>query len=161
MIPGKILQFLDRANVGFAGTRDPNLVPHGHRVSGWAVSKDGRRVTAFISRSWTAHLLESLLDNGQFAMTTEEYPAHEAYQFKGRYVGHRPVTAADIETVDRVRDRFVKALRPFSPPNSDLPLLAFIPEPEVAVEFEVREIFVQTPGPGAGVRIVPPAESAP
>jgi hypothetical protein len=36
---------------------------------------------------------------------------------------------------------------------------AFTSKPVVAVEFEVSEIYVQTPGPGAGARIVPPAEA--
>jgi len=36
---------------------------------------------------------------------------------------------------------------------------AFVSTPALAVEFEVSEIFVQTPGPGAGARIVPPAEA--
>ena len=37
-------------------------------------------------------------------------------------------------------------------------LNAYIQVPGVAVEFEVREIYLQTPGPGAGTRLVPPAE---
>jgi hypothetical protein len=37
-------------------------------------------------------------------------------------------------------------------------LSAFILRPALAVEFEVREIFMQTPGPGAGTRLVPPAD---
>jgi hypothetical protein len=159
MIPGKIIRFLDRANVAFAGTRDRNLVPHGHRVSGWVVGVDGRTLTALIPDVSRPHLLESLLDNGQFSMTTEEFPAHEAYQFKGRYVGHRPVGPSDVEAADRTRERFLKALRPMYPPEAERPILSFIPEPGIAVEFEVHEIFVQTPGPGAGARLLPPPES--
>jgi len=29
-------------------------------------------------------------------------------------------------------------------------------EPALAVEIQVEEIFLQTPGPGAGTRLVPP-----
>src|SRR5688572_31832727 len=29
--------------------------------------------------------------NGQLALTVEDFPAHETYQFKGRYLRHRPV----------------------------------------------------------------------
>ncbi|MBM2823880.1 MAG: hypothetical protein HW413_2626, partial [Thermoleophilia bacterium] len=36
---------------------------------------------------------------------------------------------------------------------------AFISTPGLAVEFEVFEIYLQTPGPGAGTRLVPPAEA--
>jgi hypothetical protein len=43
-------------------------------------------------------------------------------------------------------------------PDAEHLLRAFIPRPALAVEFEVREVFVQTPGPGAGARLVPPPE---
>jgi hypothetical protein len=35
---------------------------------------------------------------------------------------------------------------------------AFIVNPSLAVEFEVLEVYLQTPGPGAGTRLVPPPE---
>ena len=39
MIPGKIVRFLEQhANLAFAGTRDRDRVPYGHRVSGWHVN---------------------------------------------------------------------------------------------------------------------------
>jgi hypothetical protein len=155
MIPGKIVRFLERANVAFAGTRDRNLVPHGHRVSGWTVSADARRLTVLVPELSRPHLVESLTDNGQFSMTTEEYPSHEAYQFKGRYVRHRLVRPDEIDAVDRIRERFLKLVQPFFPPGSEGPIQAFVQAPSIAVELEVLEIFVQTPGPGAGTRLVP------
>lgn len=160
MIPERFVKFLEqRANIAFAGTRDRDLVPHGHRVSGWIVGADGYRVTAFVPIQYTPHLIESLGDNGQFALTVEAFPSHETYQFKGRYVGHRPVQADDIEVVDRIRERFVKSVRPILADVSEPALKAFTPNPSLAVDFEVREIFLQTPGPRAGTRLVPLAES--
>src|SRR6187402_2921836 len=49
MIPGKIVRFVEQqANTALAGTRDRNLVPSGHRVSGWQFDAEGRTLTAFI-----------------------------------------------------------------------------------------------------------------
>ena len=81
MIPGNTIRFLERANVSHAGTRNRDLVPHGHRVSAWSVGSDGRTLTVLIPEQGLAHLIESLEDNGQFSITIEEYPTHEAYQF--------------------------------------------------------------------------------
>jgi hypothetical protein len=160
VIPGKIVRFLEQyANVAFAGTRDRARVPHGHRVSGWRIGAGGRTLTVFIPEQFTAHLVESLEDNGQLAVTVEEFPSHETYQFKGRYLRHRPLQQEDVEIVDRIRERFVRNLRPI---YSDVPenlLRALVVKPRLAVEFEVMEIYLQTPGPGAGVRLVPPAEA--
>ena len=159
MIPGKILRFLsEHANVAFAGTRDRRLVPYGHRVSGWRVGADQRTMTAFIPEQGTPRLIESLEDNGEFALTVEEFPSHETYQFKGRYLRHRPPDRDDIETHNTIRKRFVKSIRPLYADVPENIWNAFVLKPSLAVEFEVLEIFLQTPGPGAGTRLVPPPE---
>jgi hypothetical protein len=156
VIPDKITRFLDQANLAFAGTRNRELVPRGHRVSGWRLGADGRTLTAIISEQYTDHLVESLEDNGEFALTVEEFPSHETYQFKGRYRSHRPLQDEDLHAVDRIRDRFVKGMRHLYADAPEPLLKAFILRPSMAVEFEVREVYLQTPGPGAGTRLVPP-----
>jgi hypothetical protein len=158
-MPGRILRFLEHhANIAFAGTRSRELVPCGHRVSGWFVDAGGRTLTALIAEHFTTNLVESLRDNGELAVTVEEFPTHETYQFKGRYLRHRSVVPEDIAVVDRIRDRFLKGLRHVYSDAPELLLDAYFQAPALAVEFEVCEIFVQTPGPGAGARLVPPAE---
>jgi hypothetical protein len=159
MIPGKILRFLEQhANIAFAGTRDRDLVPYGHRVSGWRVDANQGTITAFVPAEFTPRLLESLRENGELAVTVEEFPSHETYQFKGRYVGDRALRPDDVEIVDRIRKRFVRSLRPIYADVPEDALNAFVSDASLAIEFEVLEIFLQTPGPGAGTRIVPPAE---
>ena len=111
-IPGRVLRFLEQyANLAFAGTRSRELVPYGHRVSGWVVGDGGQTLVALIPESSTSHLLESLQDNGELALTVEEFPSHETYQFKGRYLRHRRVQPGDAAVVDRIRERFVKGVR--------------------------------------------------
>ena len=159
MIPGKIVRFLEQyANVAFAGTRDRDLVPYGHRVCGWRVGADQRTMTAFIPEEFRPKLIESLRENGEMALTVEEFPSHETYQFKGRYIRDRDVLHDDVEIVDRIRRRFVRSLRPLMAHAPEEALNAFVAKPSLAVEFEVLEIYLQTPGPGAGTRLIPPVE---
>jgi hypothetical protein len=159
MIPGKIIRFLEQyANVGIAATRTHELRPHGHRVCGWHVGDGGRTLTVLLAEPLT-HLLESLDDNGQIALTVEEIPSHETYQFKGRYLGRRAVEPVDLEAVERTRERFVRGIQPIYPDVPLVSLRSFTYKPSLAVEFEVREVYLQTPGPGAGARIFPPAEA--
>jgi hypothetical protein len=161
MIPAKIIRFLeDRANTGFAGTRDVNLVPCGHRVSGWQTDADGRTLIALIPPASATRLVDALLENGRIACTFEEVGTHETYQIKGRYLSHRPVRPAEIDVASRLRDRFAKGLYSLYPDERLVGLLkASIPMPSLAVEIEVHEVFVQTPGPGAGARIAPPPDA--
>jgi hypothetical protein len=74
-------------------------------------------------------------------------------------VRHRPVQRDDIDIVDRIRERFMKSMRAVFPVVPEGIVGSFISKPALAVEFEVSAIYVQTPGPGAGARIVPPAEA--
>jgi hypothetical protein len=159
LIPGKLVRFLDQyANVAFAGIRDGTLVPFGHRVSGWQVSVDQRTMTVLLPDEFLERVVESLQQNGELALTVEEFPSHETYQFKGRYLRHRELQEDDGDIVDRVRRRFVKSMRPIFPDAPEDVLKAFVSPPSLAVEFEVLEIYLQTPGPGAGTRLVPPME---
>ena len=161
-IPGRILKFLEQhANVGFAGTRSRELVPYGHRVSGWLIEARRSTLTALIAESSTANLVESLQDNGEFALTVEEFPSHETYQFKGQYVSHRAIEPEDLEVADRTRRRFLKSVRHLYPDSLGPLLNSLFQTPGVAVEFEVREIFLQTPGPAAGTRLAPPSQEVP
>jgi hypothetical protein len=155
MIPEKIVRFLERANVSQAGSRDRNLVPHGHRVSGWRLGPDGQTLTVLIPEGSCRHLVESLEDNGRFSVTIDEYPAHEAYQFKGQYLRHRPVDGDDLEAAHQLRERFLRSVIQFFGEEAAVPVRAFSQRPSLAVEFTVEEIYVQTPGPGAGARLFP------
>jgi hypothetical protein len=157
MIPPPIIRFIEeRANVGFAGTRDAHLVPCGHRVSAWRVGAGGRTLTACLPESSAAAALEALLENGRVAITLEEAGTHETYQLKGRYLSHRPAQPADVDLASRLRERFVKGLRILhGQPGPAERLGASVPPPALAVEVEVDEVFLQTPGPGAGSRLAP------
>ena len=159
MIPGKLIRFLEQyANVAYAGVRDRELVPFGHRVSGWRVGADQRTMTVLFPDEFLDTLVESLQHNGELAITVEEFPSHETYQFKGRYLRQRGIQDDDNETVDRVRRRFARSLRQLYPEAPEDVLNAFVSPASLAVDFEVAEIYLQTPGPGAGTRLVPPVE---
>ena len=159
MIPGKLIRFLEQdANVAFAGSRDRDLVPFGHRVSGWRIGVDHRTMTVLFPDEFLPRLVESLQENRELAVTVEAFPSHETYQFKGHYLSHRDVDGADVEAADRVRRRWVKSLRMLYTDAPEDVLKGFVYPPSLAVDVEVLEIFLQTPGPGAGTRLVPPAD---
>jgi hypothetical protein len=162
VIPGKIVRFLEQhANVGFAGTRDRDLVPSGCRVSAWHVQPDGHTMTLFIPNPLVDRVIAALEDNGQIAVTIEENGTHETYQLKGQYVRHRAVEADDLPLVARFRERFLRSIRHEIPPGVPEEFVgAFaVPDPAVVVDADIREVYLQTPGPGAGGRIYPPPDA--
>ena len=152
MLPGVLVQFLDRASVAVACTRDQNLVSRIHYVSGWQLDADQKSIWCFIPSEFAAGLQESLDGNRQFALTVEHIGPHETYQFKGKLVESRPATEHDRAVVARCRSRFASALLALNPKlaGKSATLERYILDPGVAVRVAVREIFLQTPGPGAG-----------
>ena len=143
--------------MGFGGIRDPQLRPSGCRVAGWQIAADGKTLTALIPPPFVERIIDALVDNGQFAITVEEHPTHVTYQAKGRYVRHRPVEPQDFERVEEIRRRLSRSVRLLVPPGFDVAkiLKMFSPDPEVAIEVELREVYLQTPGPQAGSRVYP------
>jgi hypothetical protein len=126
-------------------------------VSGWSVGPDRQTISCSIPEEFTHDLLSSLADNGQFALTVEQIGTHETYQFKGDYVGSRPPDEADLVVFERCRERFGKVVSSFYP-YSEEQSRAYVMNPGIVISFKVREIFIQTPGPRAGHRLVPPEE---
>ena len=160
MIPGSIRGFLEEeATVAVAGTRDADNIPHVHRVSGWRVGEDDQTISCFIPADYTDGLISSLEGNGQFALTLEQLGSHKTYQFKGDYL--------DAKSAGDSKRRIAEAKRELL--GSELNRLfglpievgrAYLLPPDQVVRFKVREIFMQTPGPGAGQRLVPPEGGA-
>lgn len=158
-IPSVLARFLEeRGSVGVAATRDRSLRPRVHGLSGWFVADQGRELVCLVSRGFTEGLLSSLEENGQFAAAIEHIGPHETYQFKGAYAGSRPPTPEDQALWERLRARFAATIKAVDPTMglTDAWLRDYIPPPEIVVRMRVREIFLQTPGPGAGKRLVPP-----
>jgi len=156
-IPDSLANFLERATVGIGGTRDADRGPHVHRLSGWSVRDDRNALTCLVAPQFAPDLLSSLNDNGEFALTISEIPSHETYQLKGSSLGVRGVEEADIAVCDRHRARFtarVGELFRFPEPA----LRSYVPEPSLAFDLAVREVFVQTPGPEAGKRLLPESD---
>jgi hypothetical protein len=154
-LPGVLVQFLDRASVAVACTRDRELVPRVHHVSGWQIDADLKSIWCFIAKEFSPGLQESLDDNRHFALTVEHIGPHETYQFKGRLLSMRPSTEEDRAVVARCRGRFASALMGLNPKlkGKSATLERYILDPGVAVRFSVREVYLQTPGPGAGTML--------
>jgi len=157
MIPGVMVDFLARASVAVASTRDEHLKPRIHFLSGWSVGDDRTSVLCLIPASFSVGLDGSVTRGGDFSLTAEVIGPHECYQFKGCVIDSRPAVDSDRSITEDCRQRFVDAVSRHMPGRfSADSLQARVREPAIAVRVEVHEIYVQTPGPAAGRRVFPP-----
>jgi hypothetical protein len=135
-------------------TRDAGLQPTSTFVFGLAVVDEGE-VTVFLPVALAARMLANLRDNGQMALTIVRPTDNRAIQLKGTWLGERRADEADRALVERQRDALTQELGLVGVPRSLWRRIVWWPS--LALRMEVREVYVQTPGPRAGQSCQPGA----
>jgi hypothetical protein len=118
---------------------------------GAVVHDDRQTVTVFVPAARSERVLRDLRENGRIAVGVS-LASHEAYQLKGTYVSSRPTDDADRARQEARRAALLEsALEAGYPETIARPLtLGLAYTPGVAITFRAEEVFLQTPGPGAG-----------
>jgi hypothetical protein len=154
MIPDRVVEFLHGPVFLQIGTRDDALRPAHVMAVGAVVHDDRQTVTVFAPAGRAERALRDLTANGRIALGVG-HASHEAYQLKGTYLSSRPTDAADRARQEAYRIALLASLLEAGYPESIArPLaLGFAYTPGVAITFRAEEVFLQTPGPGAGTRL--------
>jgi hypothetical protein len=154
MIPDRVVELLHGPAFMQVGTRDAQLRPAHAAAIGAVAHADRQTVTFFVPEGRSARVLSNLKDNGRVALGLA-LASHEAYQLKGTFLSSRPTGDDDIALQETYRTKWVAAARQAGYPDEIArPLtLGFAYRPGVAITFRVAEIFLQTPGPGAGSKM--------
>lgn len=153
MIPDRVVEVLRGPAIMLVGSRDAGLRPAHTCAVGAIVDDDRRTVTFFVPESRSARLLSDLRDNGRVAFSFG-WVSHEAYQLKGTYLSARLTTAEDTARQETHRAALLEAARQAYPEEIARPFaLGAAYHPGVAITFRVEEVYLQTPGPGAGARM--------
>ncbi len=156
-IPGVLLKFLGRASIAYAATRDRELWPHFHWLCGWSPEPDASHLTVYVSSPCEGTLIKNVALCPRVAVTVEHIGPHETYQFKGRFAGSRVPDARDRQQAEACTARAVSAIMEIEQRFAfgAAELRRYLGTPALAVCVALEEIFLQTPGPGAGRRLVP------
>ncbi len=151
MIPDRVVEILHGPSYVQVGSRDDALRPAHTMAVGAVVHDDRQTVTVFVPAARSERILRDLTGNGRIAVGAA-LASHEAYQLKGTYVSSRPTDDAD-----RARQEIYRAALLQSALEAGYPealarrfCLGFAYAPGVAITFRAEEVFLQTPGPGAG-----------
>jgi hypothetical protein len=150
MIPDRVVEVIHGPAFMQAGTRDGELRPAHTFVAGAAVSEDRQSITFFVAQSLSKRILENLQDNGRVAFGVALI-SHEAYQLKGTYASSRPADEQELAFQEAYFAKLLDAASQLFPESMARGMVASIPSrASVAITFRVEEVFLQTPGPGAG-----------
>jgi hypothetical protein len=151
MIPDRVVEVLRGPSWVQIGTRDEALRPAHALVVGAMVHDDRRTVTVLVPAARSERVLRNLRENGRIAVGIA-LASHEAYQIKGTFLSARPADDAERTRQEAHRAALLAdALEAGFPPAIARPLvLGLAYTPGVAITFRAEEVFLQTPGPGAG-----------
>jgi Pyridoxamine 5'-phosphate oxidase len=154
MIPDRVVELLREPAFMHVGTRDAEFRPTHAFPLGALVGDDRETVTFFITEGRSKRILSDLENNGRVAFAASLL-SHEAYQLKGVFFSWRPASADDIAFQEAHRAKLCAALCHWFPEEmAKAFILGLACRPSVAITFRVEEVFLQTPGPGAGNKMV-------
>jgi hypothetical protein len=153
MIPERVVEVLRGPAFLHVGTRDADLRP-AHAFPLGVVVGDDRETVTFFANEWRAkRILTDLENNGRVAFAAGLL-SHEAYQLKGAYLSSRPATDEEIAFQEAHRAKLCAELSHWFPKEvAEGLFLGLVCRPSVAITFRVEEVFLQTPGPGAGTKM--------
>ena len=154
MIPDRVVEAFHGPAYIQIGSRDEALRPKHTMAVGAIVHPDRETVTVFVPTARSERVLRDLTRNGRIAVNAG-LASHEAYQLKGTYISSRPT-----DDTDRARQEVHRAALLQSALEAGYPealarsfCLGYAYVPGVAITFRAEEVFLQTPGPGAGTRL--------
>ena len=135
------------------GTRDAHLRPAFTRVFGIVGAVGSPSITLFAPEVMSGRMLADLRDNGQVAVQVTSWATFTSYQLKGTVTGIVPAGADAESVIAHVRDQVVAITSGIVSERFAVGWSKYVTTPAVAVIFEARDAFLQTPGPRAGARI--------
>ena len=146
----ELVEFIESGVSMLVGTRDAALRPQIQRAVGAIVGADRESVTAYLAKAIAGKSVANLEDNGCIALTLSRPYDHRSLQLKGKLLGMRDATEIERVSQERWHAGFAEHLYIFGMPRSVIRQLAVFPS--IAVTLRIDDMFVQTPGPGAGRR---------
>ncbi len=150
-IPRDLVDLFEAGVSILVGTRDEALQPEATRAAGAKVSPDRRRITLFLPTAVSARALENIARHPEIAVGFSRAMDATSMQVKGSCIEVRPANDDERLAVERYKTAYMEQLFVLGLPRALTKRFAVWPAH--AVTFEVRDIFLQTPGPEAGKRL--------
>ena len=148
MIPEQTLEALANG-LGHLGSANADRKPTHTDTLSTAVDPANDTVTCFVLSFLAGPVLENFQATGRVSFFAVLPATHEAYQFKGQFIGTRELTEDELAQSEKVRNGWQEMLGSMGLPAEPLAQMLGTP-PDLGVTFKVEKIYKQTPGPEAG-----------
>lgn len=147
----ELVAFIESGVIGHAATRTSTFEPEEMLIAGLRAGAGGRVATLFLSEGPAAATVANVRDNGELAVTVVRVTDNRSLQLKGKVIAVRTPTEDERRFQAGYMERLTAELTLVGVPRSVGARMIWWPS--VALDFEIRDLFDQTPGPGAGRRV--------
>ncbi len=152
------IQFIESGVSISLASRDVRRVPSVSKGVGCTVAGDRRQVRVLVDAAQAGQLLADVAASGALAVVFCLPSSHRTLQLKGRDAREVALAPGEREVAERHRQAFAEDLLPL---GYALPFArathGFQAERLRALSFTLSDLYEQTPGPNAGVRLEPGA----
>ena len=147
MIPELTLEALTMG-FGHLGSVNADKKPSHTDTFSASFDHDKDTVTCFVLSSLAGSVLENFKATGRVSYFFG-LPSHEAYQFKGQFIGTRELVETELAQSEKFR-KYIKEMMSNMGITTEAFEQSFGMTPDLGLTFKVEKIFKQTPGPEAG-----------
>jgi hypothetical protein len=150
MLSDELIDFIAQGVSLTVGTCNAARVPHAMRAVGIQVHEDRAHATVFLPEVTSRHTVTDVALNPRVAVLVSQPLDHKSLQIKGAVIEVAPATDAQREQVETYLSRFGRTLEAVGMPYEVVTMISHWPA--VGLVLSIDELYLQTPGPGAGQR---------
>jgi hypothetical protein len=147
----ELTDFIARGVSLLVGTCDAAQVPHAARAVGLRIHDDRCHATVYLPEVTARHTVTDVAVNARVAVLVSQPLDHRSFQMKGAVTKVSPAEEGARAFIEAYLGQFGRQLETVGMPFEVLNMVSRWPA--VALEFSIDELFLQTPGPGAGQRL--------
>lgn len=152
IVPASHIELLQRPLSYWIGTAGSDHVPEVIKCMLAIFDPAIEQFTCFVSEKYAAKTLQNLIVNPAITLVGVDVPTYEGYQYKGKYVLHRPATGDEELMQAKASEGLFDILGSYGYSKSGFAKI-FFEQPSIAIVFMVAEVFEQSPKKGTGGRL--------
>lgn len=147
----ELIDFVAQGVSLLVGTCDASRVPHAVRAVGLRIHNNRRHATVYLPEVTARHTVADVAVNPRVAVMASQPLDHKSLQMKGVVSKVAPAAESDRAYVETYLSLFGRRLEVVGMPYEVVTMLSHWPA--IALAFSIDELYLQTPGPGAGQRL--------
>jgi hypothetical protein len=152
IVPASHVTFLKKPLSFWLATASLKNIPEPVKCTGIKFDPANDVFTCFAPLKFMTNAFSHLKENPIIALVGVDVHSYEGYQYKGHYLSQRECTVEEVDFQNRYMKEFTDILETFGYSGRKI-YDSYLHPPFVAINFQVTQIFDQSPKTGTGEQI--------